>query len=67
MSWLFSQALVEAFSEENSSAGKPCAQLNVMPTQHKFLRNGKTMDASNLSRYGFWRKGYIDARKEGAQ
>lgn len=52
VSWLFSRALVEAFSEENSWDGEPCAQLNVTPTPHKFWHNGKTMDASNLSRFG---------------
>jgi len=65
MTWLFSQALVKAyensrclpgpvaaFSEENSWDGEPCAQLNVMPTQHKFWRNDKTMEFSNLSRFG---------------
>jgi hypothetical protein len=45
MSWLFSQALVEAFSEATCSGGAPCAQLNVMPTEHPFLRRGKTTDS----------------------
>ena len=52
VSWLYSQALVAAFLEENSLDGEPCAQLNVMPTQHKFWRNDKPMDASTLSRFG---------------
>lgn len=52
MSWLFSQALVEEYSAGTSLAGEPCAQLNVMPTPHKFWRNDKTIDASNLSRFG---------------
>jgi hypothetical protein len=52
MSWLYSQALVAAFSEENSWDGEPCAQLNVMPTQHKFWRKDKTMDVLSLSRFG---------------
>jgi hypothetical protein len=52
MSWLFSQALVEAFSAATCSDGEPCAQLNVMPTQHKFWRNDKTMEPSQLSRFG---------------
>mgnify|MGYP000384898825 CR=1 FL=1 len=52
MSWLFSRALVAAYSEENSWDGEPSAQLNVMPTQHKFWRNDKTMEFSNLSRFG---------------
>jgi hypothetical protein len=52
MSWLFSQALVEAFSEANCSDGEQSAQLNVMPTQHKFWRNDKTMEFSRLSQFG---------------
>lgn len=52
MSWLFSQALVAAFSEATSSDGAPSAQLNVMPTQQPFLRNDKTMEPSRFSRFG---------------
>jgi hypothetical protein len=52
MSWLFSQALGEAYSEENSLDGAQYAQLSVMPTPHKFWHNGKTMDALSLSRFG---------------
>lgn len=52
MSWLFSQALVAAFSGASSSDGEPCAPLSVMPTPHKFWRNDKTMECSTLSRFG---------------
>jgi len=52
MSWLFSRALVEAYSAANCLDGEPCAQLNVMPMPHSFLRNDKTMDASMLSQSG---------------
>ena len=52
MSWLFSQALVAASSAGTCSDGQPSAQLNVMPTQHKFWRNDKTMEPSSLSRFG---------------
>jgi len=52
MSWLFSQVLVEAYSEENSLDGEQFAQLSVMPTQHKFWRNDKTMEFSKLSQFG---------------
>jgi hypothetical protein len=52
MSWLFSQALAEAFSEAASSAGLPSAPLSVMPTPHKFWRNDKTMEPSRLSQFG---------------
>lgn len=52
MSWLFSQALAEEYSEVSSLAGGQYAQLNVMPTPHKFSRNDKMMESSNLSRFG---------------
>jgi hypothetical protein len=52
MSWLFSQALVEACSPLNSSAIEPCAQLNVMPSPQPFWRNDKTMEPSRFSRFG---------------
>lgn len=52
MSWLFSRALVEAFSADTCSDGEPSAQLNVMPTQHRFWRNDRTMEPSDLSRFG---------------
>ncbi|CAB3888855.1 hypothetical protein LMG26788_03733 [Achromobacter pulmonis] len=52
MSWLFSQALVEEFSEATCSDGEPSAQLNVMPTPHKFSRQDKTIEPSDLSRFG---------------
>ena len=65
MTWIFSKALMEAceslpsspeqageYSGESCSGGEPYAQLNVKPTRHKFWRNDKTMDHSNLSRFG---------------
>lgn len=52
MSWLFSRALAEEFSEGISSGGEQYAQLNVMPTPHKFSRNDKMMESSDLSRFG---------------
>jgi len=52
MSWLFSQALVAEYSAGNFSGGEPSAPLNVMPTPHRFSRHDKTMEPSNLSRYG---------------
>ncbi len=52
MSWLFSQALAEEYSADTSLAGEQFAQLNVMPTPHKFSRNDKTMEFSSLSRFG---------------
>lgn len=52
MSWLFSRALVAAFSRANCSAIEPSAPLSVIPTQHKFWRNDRTMEPSQLSRFG---------------
>lgn len=52
MSWLFSQALVEEFSAGTSLDGQPCAQLNVMPTRHKFWRNDKMIEHCDLSQFG---------------
>lgn len=37
---------------EKSSDGEPFAQLNVMPTPHRFWWRDKTMEASNHSRFG---------------
>jgi len=52
MSWLFSQALVAAYSQATCSDGVACAQLSVMPTAHKFWRRDKPMDACRLSQFG---------------
>ncbi|RKT93886.1 UNVERIFIED_ORG: hypothetical protein C7432_0308 [Pantoea allii] len=52
MSWLFSQALAEEYSEDTSLAGVQFAPLSVMPTPHKFWRNDKTIEHSDLSRFG---------------
>ncbi len=65
MSWLISralmedyensrslQALVAEYSGANCSGGEQCAQLNVMPTPHKFWLADKTMEHSSLSRFG---------------
>jgi hypothetical protein len=64
MSWLFSQALVEATLGGGFLGGEPCAQLNVMPTQHKFWRNDKTMEFSQLSRFGLTLRLLTDADGE---
>lgn len=52
MSWLFSQALVAEYSHLISWDGEQCAQLNVMPTPHKFWRNDRMMEFSKLSQFG---------------
>lgn len=52
MSWLFSQALVAEYSDRISWDGTQSAQLNVMPTRHKFWRNDRMMEFSKLSQFG---------------
>lgn len=52
MSWLFSQALVEAYSPVKYWGGQRSAPLSVMPTQHRFSRDDKMMDFSRFSRFG---------------
>ena len=52
MSWLFSRALAEEYSAVTCSDGTQYAQLNVMPTPHKFSRNDKMMEFYDLSRFG---------------
>ena len=52
MSWLFSQALAAECSAGTSLDGEQSAPLSVMPTQHKFWRNDKMMEFSDLSRFG---------------
>ena len=47
MSWLFSQALVEAYSEASCSDGEQSAPLNMTPTPQAFLLRDKTTDAWN--------------------
>ncbi len=42
MSWLFSRALVEAYSPGNCLGGEPSAQLSVMLTLQPFWRIGRT-------------------------
>lgn len=45
MSWLFSRALVEAYSPQGCSGGEPSVQLSVMPTPQPFWRIGRTKGA----------------------
>lgn len=52
MSWLFSQALVEEYSEANSLDGAPCALWSGTPTPQACSWLGKTTDAYRLSRSG---------------
>ena len=64
MSWLFSQALAVEFLGDCSLDGQPFAPLNVMPTQHKFWRNDKTMDTLSLSRFGLTLQVLTESRGE---
>nr|WP_249190840.1 hypothetical protein [Burkholderia cenocepacia] len=64
MSWLFSQALVEEYSAAHCSDGELSAQLNVMPSPHKFWRNDKTIEHSDLSRFGLTSRLLTESRGE---
>lgn len=52
MSWLFSQALVAAYSADCLPDGAPSAQLNVMPGARPFLRGGKMTAFLRPSQFG---------------
>ena len=52
MSWLFSQVLVEAYSEGICSDGEPSAPLSGNLTPQAYLCNDKMMRFSRLSRFG---------------
>ena len=52
MSWLYSRALVEEYSEGVSLDGAQCALSNGSPTQPQSWLPGKTRESSQLSRSG---------------
>ncbi len=52
MSWLFSRALVEVFSEDICSDGEPSVQSNGNPIQQAYLPPDRMMVFSRLSRFG---------------
>ena len=52
MSWLYSQALVAAYLEDNSLDGEPCAPLNTMPMPQAFLSPDRMTAFSRPSRFG---------------
>jgi hypothetical protein len=52
MSWLYSRALVEAFSAGNCSAGEPSAQWSTTPMPQGFSARAKTMGYLNRSLSG---------------
>ena len=52
MSWLYSRALVEAFSEATCSAGAPSALSSGNPTPQAYLPDDRMTAFSRLSRFG---------------
>ena len=52
MSWLFSQALVEEYSEGICLAGEQSAQSSGKPTQQAYCAPDKMTAFSRLSRFG---------------
>ena len=52
MSWHFSRALVEAYSEANSLDGEPSVPSSGTPTPQAFLSPDRMMAFSRLSRFG---------------
>ena len=64
MSWLFSRALVEAFSADTCSGGGLFAQLSVTCTPQPFLRNDKATEFSKPSPFGLTCERLTDARGE---
>jgi hypothetical protein len=52
MSWLYSRALVEAYSEANFSGGEPSAQLSETHTPQAYLSPVRMTEFSRLSRFG---------------
>ncbi len=64
MSWHFSQALVAAYSAENSSAGAASAQSSTTNTPAPSSQHGKTTAASRRSRFGMMFAHLTDARGE---
>jgi hypothetical protein len=64
MSWLFSQALVEKYSEDISSDGEPSVLLSGNPTQLAYLPPDKMTAFSRLSRFGMTFKHLTEDRGE---
>ena len=64
MSWLFSQALVEEYLEENYLDGEPSAPLNGNPIQQAYCAPDKMTDFSRLSRFGMTYKPLTESRGE---
>jgi hypothetical protein len=64
MSWLFSQALVEAYLGENFSDGAQCAQLNGRNTQQAYCAPDKMTAFSHLSQFGMTFKPLMESHGE---
>jgi hypothetical protein len=62
MSWLFSQALVEVFSEDTCLDGEQSAPLSGNLTQQAYCAPDKMTDFSRLSRYGMTFAPLMEAR-----
>ena len=64
MSWLFSQALVEAYLGENFSDGEQCAPLSGKPIPQAYCAPDKMTGFSRLSRFGMTFKPLTESRGE---
>jgi len=64
MSWLFSQALVEAYLGDTSSDGEPSVPLNGNPIPQAYCAPDKTTAFSRLSRFGMTFKPLTENRGE---
>jgi hypothetical protein len=64
MSWLYSRALVEVFSEDTSLDGEPSALSSGNPTPQAYCAPDKMTDFSRLSRYGMTYKPLTETRGE---
>jgi hypothetical protein len=64
MSWLFSQALVEVFSEDTFSDGEQSAPSSGNPIPQAYCAPDKMTDFSRLSRYGMTYKPLTESRGE---
>jgi hypothetical protein len=64
MSWLYSRALVEAFSADTCSDGEPSAPLSENPTQQAYCSPDRMTAYSRLSRFGMTFAPLTDDRGE---
>ena len=64
MSWLFSQALVEAFSGESCLDGEPFVPLSGNPTPQAYCAPDRMTKFSRLSRFGMTYAPLTESRGE---